>query len=175
MTPNGRVGTRRRPILIGGTAIIAVLVLAVIVVTATRPKNESSMPTYRPGVTADPRFPSTTVVSITGLAPGAGRLTGHVGTGRPGENGAIPALALTFTSGEATAKTTVQEGAYIVDLPAGTWEVHSDDGNLCATSLGVTAGASQRDDLIWPTGICQDLSGPPANASPPPGPTPPPR
>jgi hypothetical protein len=109
-----------------------------------------------------------------GLAAGAGRLSGHVGPGRPGEN-VVPALTLTFSNGKTSVKTTVHDSRYTVDLPAGTWEVHADDGNLCATGLRVTARASQRNDLLWPSGSCQDHSGPPARPTPPAGPSPPTR
>ena len=112
---------------------------------------------------------STTVSSdLAGLAVGAGRLTGQVGPGRPGENGAIPDLTLSFSDGRTTIKATVHDARYTVDLPAGTWEVHSDDGNVCATGLRVAAAAVQNSDLIWPSGSCQDLSGPPSPPSPPP-------
>jgi hypothetical protein len=110
-----------------------------------------------------------------GPAAGAGRLTGQVGPGRPEGNGVVPALTLTFRDGKTSVKTTVQDGVYSVDLPAGTWDVHSDDGDLCATGLRVAPGASQRNDLLWPTGSCQDHSGPPGGPTPPAGPTPPTR
>jgi hypothetical protein len=110
--------------------------------------------------------------SVAGLAPGSGRLAGHVGPGRPGDNSPIPALTLTFNDGKSTVQTTVHDGTYTVDLQAGTWDVRSDDGNLCATGLTVGAAAWQSNDLGWPFGGCQDLSGPPGNPSPPAGPTP---
>jgi len=107
-----------------------------------------------------------------GLAVGSGRLTGRVGPGRPAENGAVPALVLTFRNGDATVQATEHDGTYTVDLPAGTWEVHADDGNLCARGLRIVAGAAQSDDLLWPAGGCQDLGGPPSAPAPPAGPTP---
>jgi hypothetical protein len=107
--------------------------------------------------------------SVAGLAPGSGRLAGHVGPGRPGDNSPIPALTLTFTDGKSTVQTTVHDGTYTVDLRGGTCDVRSDGGNLCATGLTVEAAAWQSDDLGWPFGGCQDLSGPPGNPSPPPG------
>ena len=103
--------------------------------------------------------------SVTGLAVGSGRLAGHVGPGRPGDNSSIPTLTLTFGDGQSTVETTVHDGVYTVDLRAGTWDVHSDDGNLCATGLSVRATAWQRDDLAWPSSGCRNL------ASPSPGPT----
>ena len=102
-----------------------------------------------------------------GLAGGEGRLAGRVGPGSPEANGVIPALRLTFSDGKTTVKTTVDDGSYSVDLPAGTWQVHSDDGGVCATGLRVAAAGSQRSDLMWPTGFCADYSGPPAPPSPP--------
>jgi hypothetical protein len=118
--------------------------------------------------------PTSTSQSLAGLAAGQGRLTGQVGPGRPGENGVIPPLTLTFSDGNRTVKATVLDGRYTVDLPAGTWEVRSDDANLCATGIKVGTMASQRNDLLWPVGSCQDLSGPPASPTPPTGPKPPP-
>jgi hypothetical protein len=108
-----------------------------------------------------------------GPPSGSGRVTGYVGPGRPGDNTPIPSLTLRFSDGRRTVETTVEDGRYTVDLPAGTWEVHSDDDNVCATGLRVVAAASQRNDLIWPSGSCQDHSGPPTGRSPPVGPTPP--
>jgi hypothetical protein len=105
--------------------------------------------------------------SVAGLAPGSGRVAGHVGPGRPGDNSPIPALTLTFNDGKSTVQTTVHDGTYTVDLQAGTWDVRSDDGNLCATGLTVGAAAWQSNDLSWPFAGCQDLSGPPGNPSPP--------
>jgi len=117
---------------------------------------------------------TSTSQSLAGLAAGEGRLTGQVGPGRPGENGVIPPLTLTFSDGNRTVKATVLNGRYTVDLPAGTWEVRSDDSDLCATGIKVGTMALQRNDLLWPVGSCQDLSGPPSGPSPPAGPTPPP-
>src|SRR6266542_3102169 len=111
-------------------------------------------------------------LNLNGLPPGAARLSGRVGPGRPGESGVIPPLTLTFSNGEAQIETTVKEGNYTVDLPAGTWQVHANDGNLCATGLTVAPGGAQNDDLIWPSGSCEDRSGPPSGAAPPAGPTP---
>lgn len=116
---------------------------------------------------------TTTSNVLAELAPGSGRLAGHVGPGRPRDKGTIPPLTLEFSDGNITVKTTTHNGGYTVDLPAGTWEVHADDGNLCATGLSVVAGARQSDALIWPSGTCQDLSGPPAAPPPPAGPSPP--
>lgn len=116
---------------------------------------------------------TSTSQGLAGLAPGEGRLTGQVGPGRPGENGVIPPLTLTFSDGNRTVKATVLNGSYSVDLPAATWEVRSDDSNLCATGIKVGAMALHRSDLLWPVGSCQDLSGPPSSPSPPAGPTPP--
>jgi hypothetical protein len=101
------------------------------------------------------------------LASGSGRLAGHVGPGRPGENRQIPQLTLEFSDGTSNVKTTVNDGVYTLDLPAGTWDVRSDDDNVCATGLRVVAAARQSADLIWPSGSCQDLSGPPVAPSPP--------
>ena len=108
-----------------------------------------------------------------GAPSGSGRITGRVGPGQPGDSAPIPSLTLRFSDGKRTVETSVEDGQYTVDLPAGTWEVHSADDNVCATGLRVVAAASQRNDLIWPSGSCQDLSGPPAGPSPPVGPTPP--
>jgi outer membrane murein-binding lipoprotein Lpp len=113
--------------------------------------------------------------TVAGLAAGSGRLAGHVGPGRPGDDSPRPALTLTFNDGKSTVHTTVHDGTYTVDLPAGTWDVRSDDASLCATGLAVRAAAWQSNDLGWPFGGCQDLSGPPENPSPPTGPTPPSR
>jgi|SRR5581483_870768 len=110
--------------------------------------------------TIGPRTPAS-LPSTFGLAAGSGRVAGHLGPGRPGENGAVPAVVLTFSNGHGAVNTTVHDGAYSVDLAADTWDVHSDDHNVCATGLRVTAGASQSADLIWPFGSCQDLSGQP--------------
>ena len=110
---------------------------------------------------------------LAGLAAGSGRLAGRVGPGRPGEDRPIPALTLTFSDGKQTVETTVHDGRYTLDLPPGTWEVHSGDGTVCATGLRVVAAALQGEDLSWPGGACQDLSGPPAQPSPPAGPSPP--
>jgi hypothetical protein len=111
--------------------------------------------------------------SVAGLAAGHGRLAGHVGPGRPDGQRLIPPMTLGFSNGAIVVKTTARDGVYYVDLPAGTWEVHADAGNVCATGLKVVAAAWQSNDLIWPIGSCQNLSGPPGGPSPPAGPVPP--
>ena len=79
--------------------------------------------------------------SLAGLAAGHGRLAGHVGPGRPGAAPQIPSMILGFSNAATVVETTAHDGIYYVDLPAGTWEVHGDAGNVCATGLTVVAGA----------------------------------
>jgi len=62
---------------------------------------------------------------------------------RVGSNGAVSAVVLTFSNGHDAVKTTVHDGAYSVDLAADTWEVHSDDHNICATGLRVTSSRAE--------------------------------
>jgi hypothetical protein len=113
--------------------------------------------------------PKTTLsLNPHGIPPGQGRVAGRVGPGAP-PNGTVPTLVLTFTTGSVTVSVTAPHGVYQVDLAPGTWSVRSDDGKACATGLRVTAGGASRDDLIYPTFSCQDLSGPP-NPPPPAGP-----
>ena len=119
------------------------------------------------------RFSNGLDTSVAGLGSGHGRLAGHVGPGRPGVDGPIPAMTLGFSNGATTVEATVHDGVYSVDLPAGRWEVHGDAGNVCATGLSVAPGGWQSADLIWPNGSCQDLGGPPEGPKPPPGPVPP--
>ena len=74
-----------------------------------------------------------------GLAPGYGRLTGHVGPGVP-PAGSVPKMVLTFSNGEQTVETTAAKGTYTFDLPAGVWDARSPNG-VCATGISVTAGS----------------------------------
>jgi hypothetical protein len=42
-------------------------------------------------------------------------------------------------------------------LPKGIYSVKSTDGGACATGIGVDAGATVSDDLVYPFKGCQDL------------------
>ena len=108
----------------------------------------------------------TTASGTEHLAAGYGRLTGHVGPGAP-PNGTVPAMTLRFSNGSETVSATVKNGSYQVDLPAGTWDVRCPAG-VCASGISVTAGAWGRNDLGYPIGGCQNLSGPPTPSTPPP-------
>jgi len=105
--------------------------------------------------------------STESLRPGNGRLVGRLGPGTPPANTVPATLALTFGSSVMTVQAQARMGVYRVDLPEGRWSVRSADGKVCALGILVTAGAWQRDDLIYPTASCQDLSGPPSPQLPP--------
>ena len=102
---------------------------------------------------------SATARELATVPAGRGRLSGHLGPGDP-PHSRIPPLTLKFIKADAAVTTEVVNGRFQVDLPAGVWEVHSSDGNSCATGLTVHAGALQSTDLVYPLNGCQNLSPP---------------
>lgn len=149
-------GWSRRRITLG--VVLPALLFAALLVIVWYPAGHSATTTH---VT---RLEPPAKDSLQGLPAGYGRLSGSVGPGAP-PNGTVPNIVLTFSRGGMTFHATVNAGKYQIDLPAGTWDVRSSDG-VCATGLSVAAGGAQRDDLVYPMGGCQDLTGPPTPNGP---------
>jgi len=83
-------------------------------------------------------------------SPGVGALAGIVAEVPGGEQRAVT-LRFANASGETREVPTRQGGAWSLELPPGQWTVTAvEGGGVCPGAVTVTAGAWQRNDLVWP-------------------------
>ena len=79
-----------------------------------------------------------------------GALHGTIGPGAP-PAGDVPAtLEVVFVRGSEQVRTTAQDGEYEIRLPAGTWDVRTEDGGACSLEVAVQGATRQRLDLAYP-------------------------
>ena len=79
-----------------------------------------------------------------------GALHGTIGPGAP-PAGDVPAtLEVVFVSGSEQVRATAEDGEYEIRLPAGTWDVRTEDGRACSLGVAVHGATRQRLDLAYP-------------------------
>ena len=87
-----------------------------------------------------------------------GHLQLRLGPGAPAE--ASPHAIRLVISGPISTTVDAHIGEQVsLLLPQGVYSVKSTDGGTCATGIGVDAGATVSDDLVYPLKGCQHLGG----------------